>query len=784
MGVANATEVIVTIDDFRTLARKTKGELLPSSIGYEAQNCRFTKEFGSIEKRDSRAKYAAMATLGTLAVTHVDRYYKNSASTKTLIVAYDTTLKKGNDSTGAFTNIKTGLTTGLRYKSLTFKDLWYCCNGTDSPQVYDGTNVETMGVPVPSAPSGADSGIAGNPNGAYQYKVTYVIDSYQEGTASAASGTVTVVSKKITVTIPVSTNTRVTGRKIYRTTAGGSVFNLLTTVSNNTDTTYTDDTADGSLDTTVTAPSDYGAPSAFKYMCLHKSRIFGLRYSGNLSRAQYSDIRSGTSYPDVFPANNFFDVLKDNGEEGTVIMEDQFGQLICMKPSAVIKINTDTDDPVGWSGFGNVISVNGCTAPYSAVKTPYGIFYISLYAEHKKRLMLWDGQSAKPVFEELEPILSSITGTRVPEIVCEYHDGSLYLSYTDSDGGNTFNDRLLIIDLIANSWVIDKKNIDCFSKWTAGTDNGEIYTGTSDTTGFVYREDTSLQDLLIRYKSEIDLGTLDSNLTSSGTEQAPQIGLNSGVSDDVGAKIVSTASTIVSLLVGEQDTVAPSGLYTSQVYEVNAKNLGNLYWTQNLGSNGISQFWIRTGATVAATTSAAWNGPYSTNSGQDISAVTANRYFQFKFKLFVKDPFDYTNVYLSRGASPSDYVVKVTFGLGSISETTIEMIYQSSWLDFGWIHPQLKRARKHFRQTKIEFERSEASGTLTYGYYLDGSSVRTDKDFSLVTQASKGYCIYQYPLTTFAKKIRFRLYHNDDTESLKITAVHHIFTVEPVYDLV
>lgn len=784
MPVKNAREVIVTIDDFRTLARKTRGELLSPNIGNVAQNCRFTKEIGSIEKRYSRAKYSGMSSLGTARISFIDRYYKNSDSTRTLIVAYDTTLKKGNDTTGAFTNIKTGLTAGLHWNSVTFKDLWYGCNGTDTNQVYDGTNVENMGVPVPTAPTFnafTGTGLTGD----YKYKITYFIDGYQEGNASTASATISPSNQQVTLNIPVSTNTRVTKRWLYRTTAGGSVYNFCKEIANNTDATVTDGVADGSLDTTITAPSDYGAPAAFTYMCLHKSRIFGLRSSGNLSRAIYSDIRSGTSYPDIFPVNNFFDVIKDNGEEGTVIVEDHFGQLIVMKPSAVIKINTETDDPVGWSGFSNIISVNGCIAPKSIAKTPYGLFYLSLYAEHKKRLVLWDGQSSKPVFEELEPVFSSIIGTRLAEVESIYYDGSLYISYTDPDGGNTFNDRVLIIDLITSSWVIDKKNVDCFSKWTAGTmDNGELYTGTSDTTGFIYREDTNIQDLVIRYKSEIDLGTLDSNLTSSGTEQAPVIGLNSGVSDDVGTKIVSTVLDTVSTLTDDQESVAPSGLYTSQVYEVNAKNLVNLYWTQQLGSNGIAQFWIRTGATEAATTAAAWSGPYSTASGSDISAVTANRYIQFKFKLFVKDPFDFANVYLERGTSPNDYVVKMTFGLGSITETSIEMIYESSWMDFGWLDPRLKRARKCLRQTKIEFERATASGTLTYGYYLNGSSSRTDKNFSLATYASKGYCIYQYPFATYARNMKFRLYHADDTEDLKITAVHHIFTVEPVYQII
>lgn len=609
-ALRNATEILAPIDNFRTLARKTKGELLQPLVGYNAQNARFSDEYGSITKRNSRAKYGGMSTLGTSRVIFADRYYKNSDSTKTQIIAYSTFLKKGNDSTGAFTNIKTGLTTSLRWKSLTFKDLWYGCNGTNTNQVYTGSACEDMGVPIPTAPSGVDSGVVGNPNGAYKYKVTYLIDSYQEGTASSASDTVTVSSKKITVTIPVSTNTRVTHRYLYRTAASGSIYYFCAEIANNTDTAYTDNIADASLDTTITAPTDYGAPSTFKYMCLHKSRIFGLRISDNLSRVIYSDIRSGASYPDVFPSANYFDVIKDNGEDGTFIGEDNLGNLIVLKPSALVKINTDTDDPVGWSGFTNVLSTNGCVAPYSAVKTPAGIFYITRYAERKKMLMLWDGEKSQPVFEELEPILSSVVESRLADMVGHYHNGCYHLAYTDPDSGNDYNDRELIIDLISGSWVIDKKNIDCFCSWAVGTDNGELYTGTSDATGFLYWED-------------------------------------------------------------------------------------------------------------------------------------------------------------------------VTSGDATLAESTIELIYVSQWLDFGWVHAYLKRVRKQFYQVRVDFERDTASGNLYFGYYLDGSTTITEKAFALSTYASKGYFIYQFPITTFAKMIKFRLFHDDDTASLKIKGVSFLFSPEP-----
>lgn len=92
---------------------------------------------------------------------------------------------------------------------------------------------------------------AGNVNdGAHRYRVTFVTaDGETEG--GEISGSVTVADKtvngKVTVSaIPLGSGA-VTARKVYRTAAGGSTYLLLTTIANNTDTTYTDNTADASL---------------------------------------------------------------------------------------------------------------------------------------------------------------------------------------------------------------------------------------------------------------------------------------------------------------------------------------------------------------------------------------------------------------------------------------------------------------------------------------------------------------------------------------------------------
>ena len=107
--------------------------------------------------------------------------------------------------------------------------------------------------PAPGALTAAlaTTPIAGNVDvGAHRYRVTFVTaDGETEG--GVVSDAVTVANKttngQVSLTAIPLGGSAVTSRKIYRTIAAGTTYLLLTTLSNNTATTYTDNTADASL---------------------------------------------------------------------------------------------------------------------------------------------------------------------------------------------------------------------------------------------------------------------------------------------------------------------------------------------------------------------------------------------------------------------------------------------------------------------------------------------------------------------------------------------------------
>lgn len=110
---------------------------------------------------------------------------------------------------------------------------------------------QATSVSPPGAPTVA-TGASGVLTGAYLYKITFV-DDYGETSGGTESASVSPSSQQVNLTAIPTGPTGVTARKVYRTASGGATGTekLVHTISDNTTTTYTDNTADGSLGANV-----------------------------------------------------------------------------------------------------------------------------------------------------------------------------------------------------------------------------------------------------------------------------------------------------------------------------------------------------------------------------------------------------------------------------------------------------------------------------------------------------------------------------------------------------
>lgn len=125
--------------------------------------------------------------------------------------------------------------------------------------------VRVLTPPTPATGPVANTAGAGPLSGQYRYRVTFAI---MDGTRVIAESGASPVSEAIELTdnavsltgVPVSTAPGVNARRLYRTTSGAdAAYFLVTTIANNTATTYTDNTSDAGLGDELN--SDLGPPS-------------------------------------------------------------------------------------------------------------------------------------------------------------------------------------------------------------------------------------------------------------------------------------------------------------------------------------------------------------------------------------------------------------------------------------------------------------------------------------------------------------------------------------------
>lgn len=116
-------------------------------------------------------------------------------------------------------------------------------------EITQGAAWENVELPA-SGPTAAINAVAGNLNGLYYYRVSYVSPAGETDVGIPSAG-VSPVNQQVNLTnIPISPDPSVTARKIYRTVAGENepaLAKYVATINDNTTTTYGDNLADAGL---------------------------------------------------------------------------------------------------------------------------------------------------------------------------------------------------------------------------------------------------------------------------------------------------------------------------------------------------------------------------------------------------------------------------------------------------------------------------------------------------------------------------------------------------------
>lgn len=711
----------------------------PDNQAVDAQNVRVNGRYAALTKREPliTAWDTGSATNNTL-----HRYYKSDGTFKTLI-ATSTYLDIGSSTDTTTTHIDSALSDGKRWQFATFKDVAIGTNGYNNPIKYDGKTTTTtdtdgartagelcadLGAPFAELNTGSNL----TASKWYQYKVMYLVGAltYYSNARSNPIVTGSTVRDIYLTDIPIGP-TGTTARYIYRTLGKDdqatvedtTTFYLTATISDNTTRVYADITTDAALagNTAWSTTSKYNStPPKGKYCTVNKERLW---IGGNTTYK--SDLYfSDDGNPDFFGPDDFFAIRADDGDEITFI-KTLTGILVVGKNNSIQKLYTDGSFTTDWYAS-DPFSFVGCPAPYTADTSPIGIIYLA-----RNGLYVFDGVRSNLISDAVTPEINDISHDSLANCAGLYFNNEYRLSYTSYASGVSYNNKVLIYNLVRNAYVVDTINANCWTAFNSSTDTGVIYLGSSLSDGLI-KGTTYTEPLLnIRYDSEFDAGTYDDTRTS-GTENSPVLELGWDCTFATWLTELQTKSASINTL-ADIETYLPdaviarpdtSGTWVSPVYYINASALNKLYWNEILGPYGNITLQVRLNSS-SDMSGISYETAVSDPNGSDMSGITANSYIQFRANLSTTDTAYSPELYQADG-----YVFRLTYDkVGSTKESAVTSLWRSGWKDFG-----IPGYKKMIKRIKVFY--SGTSGTVSFNIKCDDGDIDKTFDINLNTSAN------------------------------------------------
>lgn len=226
-----------------------------------------------------------------------------------LLAGVSTLLRKSLNGTAAFSDVKTGLTANKPVRIAAYNGRVYITNGVDNVFIIGGVGFVSqwnLGIAAPDTSLVGSGDIAAgylDANARYKYILVYVSDKGEYSSPSMpfthylteTGFSTSADNKKLQFTgIPVSTDSRVQGKIIFRTEGSGEVYYYHSRLSAG-ETVFYDGEADTFLDLSQSIAYIAGVNWA-KYICLHRERLFLANFNyGSTSPVSPAYTKKGAS---------------------------------------------------------------------------------------------------------------------------------------------------------------------------------------------------------------------------------------------------------------------------------------------------------------------------------------------------------------------------------------------------------------------------------------------------------------------------------------------------------
>jgi hypothetical protein len=394
-------------------------------------------------------------------------------------------------------------TAGVRMGAVMQEDYMFFGNGNVIPYKWNGSEFTRHGVYPPTTTMTVASNGAGllTASGEYRYGVTFRNSNLVESDLSPLTATfvVSATSGQLRLTsIPVApTSFGVNTRRLYRTsgTAGSTTFKLLTTLGDNTTTTYDDNIPDTALG--AVAPSDNGVPPKYRVAIYLSNRLFVID-ADNQNLVKYSNLND----PYTFASTNFIRV-GDNTSDLAQALGILDGSLIiaCEKSDTIVYM--PSTDPSEWkqelarttlgskSPFGVANYLNKMFFP--AVENGKFVGFAALAGstvEPSASILSVSTAGSELRSDRIEPDMFNIQESMLGNISATVYRNRIYVTVPYGSGA-TANNRIYVLDYSMSN--LRKNQKESWVPWTGlnatqfTVYNGSLYYVSSTATGFVYR---------------------------------------------------------------------------------------------------------------------------------------------------------------------------------------------------------------------------------------------------------------------------------------------------------
>lgn len=340
----------------------------------------------------------------------------------------------------------------------------------------NGTTSKTWGIDGPTRVPTAtiDPDFTGNLSaGDYRYAFSFYDKSTgSESVLSPATAALTVAaSKAVLVTdIAVSSNPRVTSRRVYRTIADGGSYYLLRTLDDNTTTSLLDTVADDNL--TSLATLDQDIPPEGDLVMTYGDHLLMAGDLNNPNRLSFNI----ANYPDQFPSTYYVSVGSADDKIQNMFIHEGAAYLLLTAGIARL-YGSDPDTFVTAATRSHL----GTYARWSQAVGPDGVYFLAYDGVYR-----FDGVKSVRVSDKINKIFGLTPGdwfdvvdrsTAGDVARSAFLQGKYYLVVPMKTATGSVTKRLLVYDTLTVMWDLYSVEADDVF---ADEGRGELYGGMKD----------------------------------------------------------------------------------------------------------------------------------------------------------------------------------------------------------------------------------------------------------------------------------------------------------------